>query len=218
MGTVDKAAIGWSIGIVLVAVGIAALGPASEQAAQPTAAPAGSATMQDTAADNMMEEAMMEETMMMGDSMADDAMEEAMMMEETVMMDDTMTDEIMDDVVTSGDAMTQGSAESGIVQILIPEGTGIPGCEADDTCFDPFSAVINAGDTVVWTNEDSVAHMVNAGDLKVDSSSIGFDYPNGFDSGLMMSGDTFEWTFDDPGDYPYLCQLHPWMVATIQVN
>ena len=189
MGTVDKAAIGWSIGIVLVAVGIAALGPASEQAAQPTAEP----VAYDTTTDVMMDDSMMDEAM--DDSMMmDDAMDEAMMM-----------DEAMDGAST-------------ITQISIPEGTGIPGCEADDACFDPFSVEINAGDTVVWTNDDSLIHMVNAGDLSEDSSAIGFDYPNGFDSGLMMAGDTFEWTFDDSGDYPYLCQLHPWMIGTIQVN
>ena len=132
--------------------------------------------------------------------MMDEAMDEAMMM-----------DEAMDEAMMMDEA-------SSITQISIPEGTGIPGCEADDACFDPFSVTINAGDTVVWTNDDSLIHMVNAGDLAEDSSAIGFDYPNGFDSGLMMTGDTFEWTFDDSGDYPYLCQLHPWMVGTIQVN
>ena len=143
----------------------------------------------------MAEDAMMDEAMMMEDTMAEDAM-----MDEAMMMDDAM------------------DGASTITQISIPEGTGIPGCEADDACFDPFSVEINAGDTVVWTNDDSLIHMVNAGDLSEDSSAIGFDYPNGFDSGLMMAGDTFEWTFDDSGDYPYLCQLHPWMIGTIQVN
>ena len=130
------------------------------------------------------------------------------MMEETV-MDDTMMEETMMD-----DAMDAVS----ILQISMPEGTGLPGCEADDACFDPFSPTINVGDTVVWSNDDVVAHMVGAGDLTVDPSAIGFDYPNGFDSGLMMSDATFEWTFDEAGTYPYFCQLHPWMVGTIQVN
>ena len=206
MGTIDKAAIGWSIGIVLVAVGIAAIGPASQQAAQPTTAP----VMNDTMMDDTMADVMMDDrdtgygsdTMMMDDAMMDD---------DTMMMDDTMMD---DDTMMMDGAM----AESGITQILIPEGTGVPGCEADDACFDPFSVEIRAGSTVVWTNNDNVVHMVNAGDLTEDASAIGFDYPNGFDSGLMMSGDTFEWTFDDAGDYPYLCQVHPWMVGTVTVS
>ena len=189
MGTIDKAAIGWSIGIVLVAVGIAALGPASTPAdTTQTAyvAPGDDAMISDAAMVDNMEETMMEETMM-----------------EETMMEETMADN-----------MTAVS----IVQISIPEGTGIPGCEADDACFDPFSVTVNAGDTVVWTNDDVVAHMVNAGSLIEDPTAVGFDYPNGFDSGLMMSDDTFEWTFEESGTYPYLCQLHPWMVGTITVN
>ena len=168
----------------------------------------------------MMEETMMEETMM-EETMMEETMMEETMMEETAtgdaMMGETMMDEISDSAMTVGSGSDDMAAVS-IVQISIPEGTGIPGCEADDACFDPFSVTINAGDTVVWTNDDVVAHMVNAGDILADPSAVGFDYPNGFDSGLMMSDDEFEWTFDEPGEYPYLCQLHPWMVGTVTVN
>ena len=161
--------------------------------------------------ETMMEETVMEETMMEETMMEETVMEETMM-EETMMEETVMEETMMEE--TMADNMTAVS----IVQISIPEGTGIPGCEADDACFDPFSVTINAGDTVVWTNDDVVAHMVNAGDLTEDPTAVGFDYPNGFDSGLMMSDDTFEWTFEESGTYPYLCQLHPWMVGTITVN
>ncbi|KAG2473384.1 MAG: hypothetical protein NPMRTH4_1390006 [Nitrosopumilales archaeon] len=39
-----------------------------------------------------------------------------------------------------------------------------------------------------------------------------------FDSGLMMNGDSFSFTFDTAGEYPYFCMVHPWMVGTVIVG
>ena len=36
-----------------------------------------------------------------------------------------------------------------------------------------------------------------------------------FDSGLSKPGSTFEHTFVTAGEYPYLCQLHPWAVGMV---
>jgi plastocyanin len=33
-----------------------------------------------------------------------------------------------------------------------------------------------------------------------------------------MSGNTFEFTFDDAGEYPYFCMVHPWMTGTVTVE
>ncbi|TAK23203.1 MAG: amicyanin, partial [Nitrosarchaeum sp.] len=38
------------------------------------------------------------------------------------------------------------------------------------------------------------------------------------DSSLFMSGTTFEFTFDESGEYPYFCMVHPWMTGEIIVN
>jgi plastocyanin len=90
-------------------------------------------------------------------------------------------------------------------------GSGVPGCEETNECYLPYSLEILVRDTVVWDNIDSASHTVTAG-----SSADG---PTGlFDSGLFLSGTTFEYTFDEEGVYPYFCMVHPWMVGEIIVN
>jgi len=43
--------------------------------------------------------------------------------------------------------------------------------------------------------------------------------PDGtFDTGVLMSGDAFEWTPTTSGEYPYYCMLHTWMIGNISVN
>ncbi len=66
---------------------------------------------------------------------------------------------------------------------------------AVDFEFQPKTITINAGDTVLWTNNGLVEHTVTA-----DDSS--------FDSGLLSPGQTFSHTFDTPGTVPYFCRIH----------
>ena len=43
--------------------------------------------------------------------------------------------------------------------------------------------------------------------------------PDGyFDSGVLMTGDSFSVKFEQNGTYDYYCMLHTWMVGTITVN
>ena len=39
-----------------------------------------------------------------------------------------------------------------------------------------------------------------------------------FDSGFLNEGDTFSYTFDEPGEYEYFCSPHPWMRAKVIVE
>ena len=64
--------------------------------------------------------------------------------------------------------------------------------------FDPAEVTITTGTTVSWTNEDSVPHTVTSTD-------------GAFDSGIFDPGANFTWTFDQPGSFPYACQIHPQM-------
>jgi plastocyanin len=34
----------------------------------------------------------------------------------------------------------------------------------------------------------------------------------------LSSGATFEFTFDEPGTYPYFCSIHPSMTGTVEVT
>jgi len=93
--------------------------------------------------------------------------------------------------------------------VIIPSGTGVPGCEDNLSCFSPFSISIEQGQTVTWINEDTVAHTVTSGT----------GYPdNSFDSSLFMSGDSFSVTFPHEGTYEYFCMVHPWQTGVVTVG
>jgi|GEM_PF-797196 len=71
--------------------------------------------------------------------------------------------------------------------------------------FNPNAITVIAGTTVVWTNHDAAPHTV--------TSTRGI-----FDSGVMDEGETFSYTFRDPGTYDYSCMIHPYMKAKVIVT
>ncbi len=75
----------------------------------------------------------------------------------------------------------------------------------DNYAFAPKTVTVRAGDTIVWTDRDDVAHTVTA---------LG----NGFDSGAVEPGHTYRHRFTKPGTYAYRCSLHPEMRGTILVD
>ena len=58
---------------------------------------------------------------------------------------------------------------------------------------------------MTWSNDDSVPHTVTA---REDT----------FDSGVLMSGESFSQTFAEPGTYDYFCAIHPSMTGTVVVR
>jgi plastocyanin len=81
----------------------------------------------------------------------------------------------------------------------------VEGSSTDDWGYDPPQLTAGVGDTVVWTNTGEIDHTVTADD-------------GSFDSGPIPPGGTFEFTFEDEGDFPYHCDPHPFMVASITVS
>ena len=71
--------------------------------------------------------------------------------------------------------------------------------------FSPDELDVEAGDTVTWTNTDSVAHTSTS------------DHP-GWDSGTVAPGGRFSFEFRSPGTYQYHCAIHPGMVGTVVVR
>lgn len=63
----------------------------------------------------------------------------------------------------------------------------------------------SVGDAVQVTNSDNVGHTWTATD-------------GAFHSGVVSSGETFTFTFDQPGTYDYFCQIHPEMTGTITIE
>lgn len=76
--------------------------------------------------------------------------------------------------------------------------------EIVDFAYAPATLTIQAGDTVTWTNLDADAHTATA-------------TGGAFDSGLLDEGDSYSFTFAQPGTYDYLCTPHPFMTGRIVV-
>jgi plastocyanin len=72
-----------------------------------------------------------------------------------------------------------------------------------NSAFNPQSVAILTGDTVRWTNMDSIAHTVRG--------------PT-FESKVLEEGDTYEFLFTDAGTYNYNCSIHPSMKGTVIVE
>ena len=78
--------------------------------------------------------------------------------------------------------------------------------------FDPKDLTIKAGQTVTFTNDESIPHDVHK------ESGPGGDFSSGSDGG-MQQGDTFKLKLDKPGTYKYVCHVHaPGMAGTITVK
>ena len=75
--------------------------------------------------------------------------------------------------------------------------------------YNPNPIEIKVGDTVTWINNDSSPHTVTSSS---DEDNITFD------SDVLRRGETFSFTFDQEGQYPYLCTLHPSMIGTVVVT
>jgi plastocyanin len=71
--------------------------------------------------------------------------------------------------------------------------------------FSPATLTVPVGTTVTWTNRDQDAHNV------VDRAGT-------FRSPTLNPGDTYRYTFNQPGQYSYLCTIHPFMTATVVVT
>jgi plastocyanin len=81
-----------------------------------------------------------------------------------------------------------------------------------DIQFDPKDLTVKAGQTITFTNDESIPHDVHK------ESGPGADFASGPDGG-MQQGDTFKLKLDQPGTYKYVCHVHaPGMAGTITVK
>jgi plastocyanin len=72
--------------------------------------------------------------------------------------------------------------------------------------FEPATVTVVRGDTVVWVNDDVVAHTA--------TSSVA----GGFDSHAIAPGGKWQYQAKAPGRYTYACTFHPTMQATLIVK
>ena len=121
------------------------------------------------------------------------------------------TSDIIEDRLPDVPIVVEQSEGKLLELVSIPAGTGIPGCDESNTCYIPAHTMMSAGGEVIWTNDDDTPHTVTSGNPH--------DGPDGlFDSGLMMTGDTYSIQLDLAFEYDYFCLVHPWMQGTIVVK
>lgn len=85
--------------------------------------------------------------------------------------------------------------------VSIPRGAEFLGTRA----FNPDDLDIAVGTTVTWTNTDSTSHTSTS-------------EARSWDSGTILPGRQFSFTFQNAGTFPYRCTIHPGMVGTVVVR
>ena len=90
-----------------------------------------------------------------------------------------------------------------VVHVSIPSGTG----SNQNQNFAPvtITVLIGVNNTVLWTNNDVVQHTVTADTLSMFNT-------------VLNPGQSFGYTFTQPGTFGYSCQLHGWMIARVIVK
>lgn len=86
------------------------------------------------------------------------------------------------------------------------EGAGATTVDIVNFLFEPQEAQVSPGTKVIWVNQDSAPHNIQ--DLSDLNIPISRDLPQNF---------KFSIRYEEPGTYPYVCALHPWMTGTVKV-
>ena len=68
---------------------------------------------------------------------------------------------------------------------------------------------IEVGTGVLWTNRDISSHTSTSGKLGGITGIL--------DSRSLSTGRSFSFTFNQTGTFPYFCEIHPFMQATVTV-
>ena len=91
-----------------------------------------------------------------------------------------------------------GSGESAEVEIV-------------NFAYEQPDITVSVGTTVTFTNLDAAPHTVTAGTDADPMADV-------FDSGLLQQGESFTFTFEEPGTYVYFCDRHPPMEGSVTVE
>lgn len=102
-----------------------------------------------------------------------------------------------DDDPSVGGSGGGGSEAAGLEDVVVLEGDRIEVTAIDNT-FRDQNIQISAGATVVWENDGAQDHNI------LPSGENGW----GVDEEEFEPGDSYEWTFSQPGVYQYYCSLH----------
>lgn len=92
---------------------------------------------------------------------------------------------------------------AGTEETVTGSGSQIIDVEIKNYKYIPQNVTVKIGQTVRWTNNDTVLHDV-----------VG----SGIESDYLQRGEKFTYTFEEEGTYQYICTLHPWMEGEVIVG
>lgn len=111
-------------------------------------------------------------------------------------------------------------ADVDLSEVAIVEGASL---ESSATGYDPkvIKVKIGVNNTVRWTNHDIVPHGVTSDDGYKDlATGEPFDVRDrSADKGgpFIIPGETYQFTFREPGEFAYHMEPHPWMQGSVIV-
>jgi plastocyanin len=111
----------------------------------------------------------------------------------------------------TGAANATGTAGGGETTVVMPLGSS---ASTSGAGYEPPTATVSAGGTVIWDNQDNALHTATSGNPETAT-------PDGkFDTGLVGANQQSKPVTmpTEPGDYVYFCTLHPFLVGTVTVQ
>jgi plastocyanin len=115
---------------------------------------------------------------------------------------------------TNSSSTTSTNSTGGNSVSIVPNASTLA-----DKAFAPNPLNAKVGDTVTWTNKDTIFHTVTSGTGPSDTTH-GKEFDSGLSgpTALTTQGKTFSHKFMTAGEFPYFCQLHPTMIGKVVVK
>jgi nitrite reductase (NO-forming) len=82
--------------------------------------------------------------------------------------------------------------------------------------FYPKTIDITPGTTVTWINEDVFSYL--AGEFSGIHNVVSTEGPTNLNSPMLAHAESWSYTFEEEGDYTYICTPHPYMEGKVSVN
>jgi plastocyanin len=111
---------------------------------------------------------------------------------------------------SAGSTAATGAAATGPV-LTIPQGASVQGNPA----YKPDPMTVKKGDTIQVENKDTTLHTVTSGKTLEDPNKGKM-----FDSSMINPSATAKISTAslNPGEYPFHCDVHPYMIGTLKVQ
>ena len=108
---------------------------------------------------------------------------------------------------SSASTSTSHTTKAGYVEVLLPYDVG----DNISLNFQPadIKVVVGVNNTIIWNDTDFTQHNIESKSVPAGAKS--------WNSETLNQGQTYRITLTVAGNYTYYCEIHPWMLGTIEV-